>query len=144
MTKELENRQMAFCEAWLRGLTGNKSVSATEAYLEAYPDVTRESARVCASKLLTNANIKEYIQSRMSTMVMGTNEVLIRLADLSRGAEKDSDRLRALELIGRTHGMFLDRSDITSGGQTISLADYLNGLTEVSKKKKTSVTVVGE
>lgn len=141
---KMNEAQIMFCEKYLAGLTGKSRPNATRAYMEVYPDCTEESARSSASELLTKDNIREYIAKRMGEMVMTTNEVIIRLADLAMNAEKDSDKIHALELIGRSQAMFLDRQDITSGGQTISLADYLNGIKQVAdemnNKKKLKYT----
>lgn len=58
MTKLTAKRQR-FCDEYLIDLNG------TRAYKAAYPSVKKdETARVNASRLLTNANVKAYIQER--------------------------------------------------------------------------------
>ncbi len=131
MSKELDERQKLFCEKFLEGFTGTRRVSPMEAYQFAYPDCNKKSASASGSRLLTYVNVKEYLKERISEMTMQTNEVLIRLGNLARNAEKDSDKLKALELIGKTQGMFLDRTDITSGG--VSLVDYINSIAKLKK-----------
>ena len=135
--KRLEPNHITFCEAYLRGLVGKK-VSLTDAYMEAYPECTRDSAYACASKLMTHDIIKDYLKERMATMTLSTNEVLMRLAKLAQEADKDSDKLRALELIGKTQGMFVDRTDITSNGQSMSLIDYLSVVKATEKPAEKS------
>lgn len=55
--KELLNdKQKVFCHNYIIEWNGSKS------YKEAYPNVTDETARVNASKLLTNTNITQYIE----------------------------------------------------------------------------------
>jgi hypothetical protein len=138
---ELNINQIAFCENYLRGLT-DKKISVVEAYVNAYPDTTRESAYSSSSQLMDQENIKAYLKDRMQSMVMGTNDVLLRLANIAQYAEKDSDKLRALELIGRTLAMFLDRTDITSKGGSISLADYLKTVVHAKDMGNSNATVL--
>lgn len=58
----LSNQQKLFCQEYLKlGMNG------TQAYLNVYKSVKKEStARTNASRLLTNANIQEYIQGLQS------------------------------------------------------------------------------
>lgn len=133
MSDELNLSQIAFCEVYLKGLVGKK-VSLVDAYLEAYPESTRDSAYASASKLMTHDLVKDYLKERMASMIMGTNEVSLRLAKIAQESEKDSDKLRALELIGKTQAMFIDRQDITSKGSSISLADFI--LANAAAKKQ--------
>lgn len=56
---ELNNQQKSFCEEYVKnGLNG------TQAYLKAYnnDNLTEESARASASRLLTNVNVLSYIK----------------------------------------------------------------------------------
>lgn len=56
---KLTDKQQRFCDEYLIDLNG------TRAYKAAYPSVKKdETARVNASRLLTNANVKAYIQER--------------------------------------------------------------------------------
>lgn len=56
---KLTAKQQRFCDEYLIDLNG------TRAYKVAYPSVKKnETARVNASRLLTNANVKTYIQER--------------------------------------------------------------------------------
>lgn len=59
--------------------------NATQAYLKVYPKSSYEAARRSASDLLTNPDIAEEIQSRISESAMSANEVLSRLAQHARG-----------------------------------------------------------
>lgn len=55
----ITEKQKRFADEWLVDLNG------TRAYKAAYPSVKKdETARVNASRLLTNANVKTYIQER--------------------------------------------------------------------------------
>lgn len=58
--KKLTEKQKRFCDEYLVDL------NATRAYKKAYPSVKKdETARANASRLLTKANIKEYIDKRI-------------------------------------------------------------------------------
>lgn len=58
--KKLTEKQKRFCNEYLVDL------NATRAYKKAYPSVKKdETARANASRLLTKANIKEYIDKRI-------------------------------------------------------------------------------
>jgi hypothetical protein len=146
--EELINKMSAehiqFCEAYLSGFTGKNRVNATEAYCLVYPDSERVSASSSSFKLLKRDDVKAYIAKRLGEMAMSTNEVLLRLADLSRNADKDSDKIRAMELIGKHQAMWLDRTDVTSAGSTISLADFILAQAAAKKENKTGITVLGE
>ena len=56
---ELTEKQKVFCDEWLKDLNG------TRAYRAAYKGVKNdETAKVNASRLLTNANVQKYIQEK--------------------------------------------------------------------------------
>lgn len=56
ITEELNERQKKFCENYVVDWNGTRS------YMDAYPDADYDSAKTNASRLLTNANIKSYIE----------------------------------------------------------------------------------
>ena len=56
---ELTEKQKVFCDEWLKDMNG------TRAYKAAYKGVKNdETAKVNASRLLTNANVQKYIQEK--------------------------------------------------------------------------------
>nr|DAH37076.1 MAG TPA: Terminase small subunit [Caudoviricetes sp.] len=94
---KLTAKQQRFCDEYLIDLNG------TRAYKVAYPSVKKdETARVNASRLLTNANVKTYIQERQKEREKRTeitqDSVLRELAliafakasDYARVVEKDA------------------------------------------------------
>ena len=131
---------MQFCESYLTNFNATKS--AIEA------GYSEKTAYSIGYNLLKEKEVREYIQERMTQLVMGTDEFLVTLAKKARDENNPAIQMRALELIGRVKGLFIDRSDITSNGQSISLADYLNGIqktVEENKKKKLGgVTILNE
>ena len=93
----ITEKQKRFADEWLIDLNG------TRAYKVAYPSVKKdETARVNASRLLTNANVKAYIQERQKEREKRTeitqDSVLHELAliafakasDYARVVEKDA------------------------------------------------------
>jgi phage terminase small subunit len=54
--KDLNNKQQAFCRQYIIDWNG------TRAYMHVYPDSSKEAAESSASRLLTNAKVKEYIE----------------------------------------------------------------------------------
>lgn len=61
------------------------NMNATEAYSRLHPNVTRETARRAASRLMTNVDISTEIQKRLADAKMGADEVLARLSEQAKG-----------------------------------------------------------
>ncbi|MGE8037953.1 terminase small subunit [Lysinibacillus sp. JNUCC-51] len=62
--QKLTVKQQAFADYYIE--LGN----ATEAYLKAYSNVKKEStAKAAASRMLTNVNLKSYIENRMEELI---------------------------------------------------------------------------
>jgi hypothetical protein len=76
---ELSDKHKQFVNEYL------KRWNATEAYMAAYPKANRASAGVLGSSLLANSDIRAAIDERMMEMAMGTDEILVRLAEYARG-----------------------------------------------------------
>lgn len=124
----MTDKQRKFCDEYLI------DCNATRAYKVAYPKIkSDDAARACASKLLTKANIKAYIDTKLEEMssakVASAEEVMKYLTSVMRGehteqiplligegiqklADKDigaKERLKAAELIGKRYGLFSDK-----------------------------------
>ena len=56
----ITDKQQVFADAYLC----DPELNATKAYMAAYPKSSAKSARVQAAKLITNNNIKKYIESQ--------------------------------------------------------------------------------
>ena len=86
---KLTAKQRKFCDEYIK--LGN----ATEAYFKAgYQIKSNEAARANASRMLTKANIKEYIETRLkqleSKKLAGAREVLEYLTSVMRGEQTES------------------------------------------------------
>lgn len=135
MTGDLTDKQRKFCDEYLIDL------NATRAYKAAYPHVKSEgAARACASKLLTKANIKTYIDEQLdkisSEKTADAKEVMEYLTSVMRGesqaeivviegtgdgcsdakrmskAPDEKERLKAAELLGKRYGLFKENVNL--------------------------------
>lgn len=106
----MTDKQRRFSDEYLIDL------NATRAYKAAYPSVKRdETAAAAASRLLSFVKVQEYIkehmQQRQERVQITQDEVVTALKELAFNAEKDTDRIRALELLGKHLGMFQPQKD---------------------------------
>lgn len=117
---EVTEKQKVFADEYLIDL------NATRAYKVAYPTVKNDdTAAQAGSRLLRNVKVAEYIQERMQERQKRTeitqdrvlNELAaMAFADVAEAVEirlKPSDKLKALELLGRHLGMFRDRVEVS-------------------------------
>lgn len=74
-----------------------------------------ETLRSIASENLTKPNVQQELQ-RTLRKVLSPDEVLAKLAEVADEAPviKGSDKLKALELIGRFHKLFTDKVETSS------------------------------
>jgi len=69
------------------------------------------SARQIAHKLLQLPEVQERIQELLDEKMMDANEALISISELARNAGKDSDKLRALELMVKVLQLATEKID---------------------------------
>ena len=115
--------------------------NATRAYKAAYPKIkSDDAARACASKLLTNTNIKVYIDEKLNELsskkIADAKEVMEYLTSVLRGeseseivvvegqgvgysdarrmkkAPDEKEKLKAAELLGKRYGIFTDKVNL--------------------------------
>lgn len=147
--RKLTIKQQAFVDAYIE--LGNGG----EAYKRAYPNVKRdETARVNASRLLTNANVKAYIDERMEQLkterVADQQEILETLTAVIRGEARAAtlvgvgggeeyieknmpptmgERIKAAELLGKRYRMWTEKVDVEHSGEVDTKLD-LSRLTD--------------
>ncbi|WP_394883294.1 terminase small subunit [Clostridium baratii] len=131
---KLTEKQRIFVNEYLVDL------NATRAYKKAYPKVKKDStARTNGSRLLTNANIKEYIDVQLKKIedksIADAKEVMQYLSKIMRGQLDEEvvvvegegegyssakivrkevgikDRNKAAELLGKRYRLFVDKVD---------------------------------
>ena len=119
-------RHMAFIREYL------KTKNGTEAYCKVYPGVSRKNARIYASELLALPNvkaeidaIKEEIKSKYKIEQEDLIAKLLHIADNTTTASP-SISIAALKEIGRLAGLYIEKRDITSGGEKININLNLN------------------
>lgn len=128
----MTEKQKRFCDEYLI------DCNATRAYKAVYKNVkSDDAARVNASRLLTNANVKKYIADRMEAIhnekTADAQEVIEYLTAVLRGqstaheivvegigegcseartiekAPSEKERLKAAELLGKRYALFTDK-----------------------------------
>ena len=143
----MTERQKRFCDEYLIDLNG------TRAYKAAYPSVkSDEVARKAASRLLTNVDVRAYLDERLEQLhnerTADAQEVVEYLTAVLRGesvasvvvvegegegcssariVEKPPDekeRLKAAELLGKRYGLFTDKIDSNSPVTIVIKDDY--------------------
>lgn len=127
----MTDKQQIFVDEYLKDLNG------TRAYKVAYPNVKKDSvAKAAASRLLTNVNVKAYIDEQLEIMhnerTADAQEVLEYLTSIMRGEQQEQvlrgvgmgeqvktiievsakDRIKAAELLGKRHALFTDKTEI--------------------------------
>ena len=118
-------KQGLFAEAYLGAARGNGLQAARIAGYRG----TDATLRAVASENLTKANIASYVQKRVDDVAMSADEVLRELARIARmdsehllRAKQLKDKVRALELLGRHHKLFVDRVETTLSEQEMAAA----------------------
>lgn len=128
----MTEKQKRFCDEYLIDL------NATRAYKVVYKNVKNdEVAKSAASRLLTNVNVKKYIDDRMEELhnekTADAQEVIEYLTSVLRGesiaqeivvegtgdgrseartmekAPSEKERLKAAELLGKRYALFTDK-----------------------------------
>ncbi len=141
----MTEKQKRFCDEYLIDLNG------TRAYKAAYPSVkSDEAAKAAASRLLTNVNVREYLDAELEKLhnakTANAREVMEYLTSVLRGESTASivvvegvgdgcseartitkppderERLKAAELLGKRFGLFTDKID-TNAPVTIVIKD---------------------
>lgn len=126
-TKKLDNgkfnlndRQKKFCEEYLEDL------NATKAYQRAY-ECDYDTANRCGPRLLVNVGVKAYINHLIDSY---TDNVDITVAEITNELKKialdpttrKSDRIKALELLGKYKRMFVDKAEIDVNNNVIEVS----------------------
>ena len=133
---KLNEKQKAFADCYI------ESLNATESYMKVY-ECSYNTARTNGARLLTNANIKKYIDEVMSakdeSRIASQDEILQILTDIARGITEEEvvqfsqlgeelrttrkptikDRMKASELLGKRYRMWIDKVEANVNQQVI-------------------------
>lgn len=143
----MTEKQKRFCDEYLI------DCNATRAYKTVYKNVkSDETAKSAASRLLTNVNVKKYIDDRMEELhnekTADAQEVIEYLSAVLRGestaqeivvvgtgdgcskaktvekAPSEKERLKAAELLGKRYALFTDKVDMDTDLDLNITIDY--------------------
>lgn len=139
----LSSQQRKFCEEYV-----NNGTNGTKAYLSAYKSCKKENtARVNASRLLTKANIIEYISELQEKLkenaIMSAEERMIWLTKVVNGDVKHtsydsngnsyeneaymSDKMKAIDILNKMTGEYTTK---IKGDISLSYEDALKKVSE--------------
>lgn len=99
----LNEKQKLFAEFYLAD--SNATQSAIKA---GYSEKTAYSQ---GQRLLKNVEIAELLKERVATAIITTDEILQDVKSIAKSADKDSDRLKAYEMLGKHLAMWIDKSE---------------------------------
>lgn len=131
MDNKLTFKQEKFVHEYVKDGNGSRAAQ------EAYPEQSYESARVTASRLLTNANILDRIHDVMDESGLDYKYLASRLfTEIENPNAKSSDRLKGIRLAFEIHGI------VGSGALSVNITEeqpLFNGITlekidQVTKK----------
>lgn len=101
---ELTEQQKIFCQNLLTGMNATKAAEAA--------GYSKKAARQQGSTLLTKPNIQEYLRKLSAEVekkkILSGAEVLGMLSELAVKTPKHSDKLNALNLLGKYHKLFTE------------------------------------
>ena len=115
MGKPLNEKQQKFVEAYLESMNGAQAV------LAAGYNMTERAAAVHSTRLLKNANVQKALrearEARQSAYTVSAAWVLEQIAKLAQDEDiAPRDRLKALEMLAKHHGLLEKREDPEANG----------------------------
>ena len=127
--QKLTDKQEKFVQELIKGK------SQREAYKIAYPNCKAKDKTIdeYASRLMKTSKVSaryneihdKIIQDAENECIVNVKEVLSEIKALGFSEIRPSDKLKALELLGRHLGMFTDKHEIKG---SLSIENYLEGL----------------
>lgn len=99
------------------------SFNATQSAIKA--GYKKKTAYSMGSRVLKRVEVKAYIDEQIEELAMGYTERLFALGHIAKAANKDTDRLKAIELLGKLSQDYTKKIDMTSNGETMGVMLYL-------------------
>ncbi len=95
-----------------------------------------KSAWVIGHRLLSNVVTIKAVEDHLKASKMSADEVLERLSDIARKTAdfRGSDIVKANELIGKGHGIFIDKVESSSTVTTIDPSQLLRSINKLASK----------
>lgn len=109
-TRGLTTKQRLFVEAYLA--TNN----ATEAARRAKYKGNDETLASVGKENLRKPQIAALINQRVESAIITADEVLNGIKEIAVAGQREADKLRAYELLGKHLSLFTDRQDVTVSG----------------------------
>ena len=125
---KLTGKQLLFVEAYCNPEGGSYQNGAQSVIKAGY--ITKNHNKV-ALQLMQHPLVKTEIQSRMADrqerMALSGDYIIYKLMDIVEETAKDGDRIRALELLGKTLALFKERQEISGpDGEAIQMEQRVN------------------
>ena len=119
INSKLNDRQKRFCIEYL------KDLNVTRAYQTAY-ECEYEVANANGSRMLVNDSIKKYINDLLDeykeNIGVEVAEIVSELKKMALGEDvRNSDKIKALELLGKYKQMFVDKKEIDVNNNKIEI-----------------------
>ena len=116
----LTEQQQLFCREYLADR------NATAACIRA--GYSKRSAPCTSSRIMARSEIKAYIAELDSTIkskhILSATETLERISDEAENMKNaPKDRLKALELLAKHHGLLVERHEVGGPGDFVKLTD---------------------
>lgn len=117
----LNEKQKLFCELYLKN--GSAGLSYKKAYGDSQgKELAMGSCYTNGSRLLKKDNVQNYLNVLRTRVepekIMAMEEVLLELVNLSKDyATKNSDKIKCLELIGKWHGGWQEKLNVSNDMQ---------------------------
>lgn len=142
----LSNNQKTFCHEYV-----NNGKNGTQAYLKAYKTCKKEqTARTNASRLLTNANIIDYIEELQGELkneaIMDAKERMEWLTKVVKGDVKHisydgseyepyiSDKMKAIDILNKMDGQY--SQNVKLSGNVSHIQEQKNAIDDIVAQMK--------
>ena len=141
INSKLTGKQYSFCVEYIRA-GGNQS----EAYRNSLYDTSKMKADTIknnAYKLMQNNDIlttieelrEETIQDVKQSLKIELSDVIQQISDISKNAEKDSDKLKALDMLLKHLGGYNHKPEVEQRDFSIPIINWVNTGADATEKE---------
>lgn len=123
--EKLNNNQITFCQEYV-----NNGLNGMQAYLKAYKTCKREdTAKVNASRLLTNANIQNYIKALQEKIedetIMTAKERMKWLSEVIKDIQREEIKIKLPD--GSDEILYMKNADLNTKLKAIDTLNKMTG-----------------
>ncbi len=123
--EKLNNNQITFCQEYV-----NNGLNGMQAYLKAYKTCKREdTAKVNASRLLTNANIQNYIKALQEKIedetIMTAKERMKWLSEVVQDIQREEIKIKLPD--GSDEILYMKNADLNTKLKAIDTLNKMTG-----------------